>query len=98
MFEVKAWHILHNDGQIEHPSRGVSIDVSTAYQRYRLVKVMTVDPYPDPNAHIERHRVCKMIMLADMPEEERERRRRLPKKVTEIADWEPEDEETLMET
>ena len=50
-------------------------------------------------AAFQRHREVKKDRLEDKPEEERERRARMPKKVTQVAEWmkrqseEPEPEE-----
>ena len=59
MLAANAWHSLHNDGKIEHPSRGVSIDVSTAWKMYQCVKFGTLDPYPA----LQRHHDNKMLRL-----------------------------------
>ena len=83
MLAEKAWHSLHNDGQIEHPSRGVSIDVSTAWKMYQCVKFGTLDPY-DPYDYMKRNgweRHLEMKMLEDKPE------RSLSKNENQLVEW-----------
>ena len=94
MLALNAWQSLHNDGQIEHPSLGVSIDVSTAWERYQFVKFGTLDPYPEYTSHtyadcdaFQRHHEEKMLRLMNMSEEDRKRRQGMPKKKEQLAQW-----------
>ena len=86
MFELNAWHTLHNNGQIEHPCKGVSIDVSTEWQTYQCVIAKRFDPCSH-NRDLQRHHDFKQARLMDLSEEERQRRASLPKTTSQLADW-----------
>ena len=89
MLALNAWHTLHSNGKIEHPSRGVSLDISTAWKMYQLIKV-TKNPWGEEDEP-------KKLRLELMPEEERQRRKNMPKTKANIGEWvkrmEPEPEE-----